>query len=184
MTQPDENSEQPARGRFPYSSPFCLPLSPHVCCHTGPLHRSCDIIEQTLLTIFVRKKRPACQTLRHRSLPSIIRMKRPAVPSNRQTLTQVISACTPFLIMRWVCSRTSQNMHAAQRMCWEVTTAYTNTANTHMNVWLQRFCNNSAVLTYALQQHGVPKIHSLTRLQDSSACHRFHMNIHFQNTQF
>ena len=134
MPQPD--SEQPARGWFSPSSPFCLPLSPHVCCHTGPLHRSCDIIEQTLLTIVVKRNRPRRQTLRHRSLPSVIRMKRPAVPSNRQTLTQIISACTPFLIMLWGCSRTSQNMHALLRMCLEVKTAYTNTANTHMNVWL------------------------------------------------
>ena len=130
MTQPDENSEQPARGRFSRSSPFCLPLSQHVCCHTVPLHRSCVIIDQTLHTAVVRRNTPTCQTLPHWSLPSVIRMKRPAVPSNRQTLTQAIPARTPFLIMRWVCSRTSQNMHAALRMCLEVKKPHT--ANKHL----------------------------------------------------
>ena len=165
MTQPDAKSEQPACGRFSRSSPFCLSLSPDVCCHTVPLHRSCGVIEQTLLTLVVRKNRPTCQTLRHRSLPSVIRMKRPAVPPNRQALTQIILACTPFLIKRRVCSRTSQNMHAALSMCLEVKTPHTDTANTHVNVWLERFCDNFGVLTYALQQHEVPNIHSLTRLQ-------------------
>ena len=176
MTQPDENSEQPARGRFSRSSLLCLPLSPHVCCHTVPLHRSCGVIEQTLLTIVVKRNRPRRQTLRHRSLPSVIRMKRPAVPSNRQTLAQVISARTPSLIMRRVCRRTSQNMHAALSMCLEVKKPHT--ANTHANVWLERFCGTFGVLTYALHQHGVPEIHSLTSLQYNSACRGLHMHTH------
>ena len=183
MMQPDKNSEQPACGRFSHSSPFCLSLSPDVCCHTVTPCRSCGVIEQTLLTLVVRKNRPTCQTVRHRSLPNVTRMKRPAVPSNRQPLTHAIPAWSPFLVMRWACSRTSQNMHAALSMCLEVKKPHTDTANTHVNVWLERFCDNFGVLTYALQQHGVPKIHSLTCLQDSWACRGFHMNAHFQNTE-
>ena len=54
-------------------------------------------------------------------------------------------------------------MHAALSMCLEVKTPHT--ARTHVNVWLDRFSDKCGVLTYALQQHGVPNIHSLTRLQ-------------------
>ena len=184
MTQPDENSEQPAGGRFSRSSPFCLPLSPDACCHTVPPCRFCEVIEQTLHTAVVRRNRPRCQASRHRSMPCVIRMKRQAVPSNRQTLTQIISACTPFLIMLWGCSRTSQNMHAALSMCLEVKKPHTDTANKHVQILPDRLCDNFGVPTYALQQHGVPKIHDLTRLQDRSACRGLHMNIHFQNTHF
>ena len=184
MTQLNANSEQPACARYSRSTPFCLPLPPDVCCHTVPLHRFCEVIEQTLRTAVIRRNRPRCQASRHRSMPCVIRMKRPAVPSNRQTLTQIISACTPFLIMLWGCSRTSQNMHAALSMCLEVKEPHTDTANKHVQILPDRLCDNFGVLTYALQRHGVPKIHSLTRLQDSSACRGPHMNIHFQNTQF
>ena len=75
-------------------------------------------------------------------------------------------------------------MHAALSMCWEVKPAYTDTTNTHANVWLDRLCDKYGVLAYALQQHGAPSNHSLTRLQDSWACRGPHMNIHFQNTHF
>ena len=75
-------------------------------------------------------------------------------------------------IIRSTCSSDCESMHAALSMHLDVRKSHT--ANTHEHVWLERCSNNSAVLAYALQQHGVPNIHSLTRLQDSSACHRFH----------
>ena len=67
-------------------------------------------------------------------------------------------------------------MHAALRMRLEVKKPHT--ANKHVQILPDRFSDNFWVLTYALQQHGVPKIHSLTRLQDSSECRGFHMNTH------